>query len=889
MLSELLSRIRFLFLRKRSRELEEEIGFHIEQAAAAERAAGWTPEEARRRAMIAFGGVERTREQSYEQRPGWWLETVWQDVRYAFRGFRRNRVFTVTVVVTLALGIGATTAVFSVVDRILFRSLPYAHDDRIVSVGLVQSLERQEFTVGGFFFEWRDNQRPFEAFASQGTMPHACNLVESSPLQLACVNAQEGFLPLLGVSPMLGRNFLPEEGRPNGPQVALISCQLWRTHYGSDKEILNRLIDLDGSKVRVVGVLPKDFELPTLQTADVITPVTLDEAQQRKQNPGSPMRTFARLKPGVSIAQAKAQMEPLFLHTQQMLIPPPIRKDFHLSIRSVRDRETQDVQRMSWILLGSVLAVLLIGCANVAGLMMARGAARERELAVRSALGASRVRLMRQTLIEALLLSLMGFATGMALAEGMLQIFLAIAPTGVPFLHRAQLDLRIAIFMLLLSLLCGLSFGLIPALERPRAIALAARASKDGRRATLRRLLVAGQIAVSLILLSCAALLLRSFRNLEQQRLGIEPGRVLMARIALPQFRYDTHEKKIQFNLAAEAAVRRIPGVEAVGWSDSFPPGGWQGSSRFSDFAVEGRPHAQPGTGGTVVDRRVTPDYFRALNIPIVRGRNFTEEERGGGEQKMILSRLLASRLFPGEDPIGRRLQMISSNSLWSTVVGVADNVKNSGLTEEDAPEAYHLMRNAGGEWNGQMIVGEEMGGGVPMMSVETDLDPKIVEQWVHSQIAAIDPMVVVQVEPLAARLSKLADRPRFATSLLGCFALTGLLMAAVGLYGVISFMAARRTQEIGVRMALGAQRSDILKLVTWEGLRLILLGGVLGLLVAFGVTRTLKNMLFGVTPNDPVSFAVVAVLLACVALAAMLIPARSAMKTDPMEALRYE
>ena len=377
---------------RRQRELDEELRFHLEQSTEAKIAAGMTAAEARRQALIEFGGVERTREQCHEQRPGWWLGTVAQDVRYALRGFRRNPVFTLTVIATLALGIGATTAVFSVVDRILFRSLPYAHDDRIVSLGLVHSLEKQEFMLGGFFFEWRDNQKPFEAMATQGTMPHACDLVENNPAQLDCLTFDAEFLPLLGISPVLGRNFLPEEDRPNGPRVALISYGLWQGHYNRDPGILDRLIDVDGSPARVVGVLPKDFELPTLAGSrrdlpDGAGPSGPGDREWRFRQ--SDADVFARLKPGVSIAQAKAEMEPLFAHTRDTFVPPAIRKDVHLSIRSLRDRETQDVQLMAWILLGAVLAVLLIACANVASLMMARGEARERELAVRSALGAS--------------------------------------------------------------------------------------------------------------------------------------------------------------------------------------------------------------------------------------------------------------------------------------------------------------------------------------------------------------------------------------------------------------------------------------------------------------------------------------------------------------------
>jgi predicted permease len=868
--------------------LDEELQFHVELATEAKVAAGMTAAEARRKALIEFGGVERTREQCHEQRPGWWLGTVLQDVRYALRGFRRNPAFAVTAIATLALGIGATTAVFSVVDRILFRSLPYAHDDRIVSVGLVQSLERQEFTVGGFFFDWRDNQKPFEAFASQEAGPHACDLVEANPAQLNCIHTQAGFLPLLGISPVLGRNFLPEEDRPNGPRVALISYGLWLDHFNRDPGILNRMIDVDGSQARVVGVLPKGFELPTLQAPDVMLPLALNEGLERKSSPGSPMRTFALLRPGVSIAQAKAEMEPLFVHTQAW-IPREIRNDFHLSIRSLRDRETKDVQLTAWILLGSVLAVLLIACANVASLMMARGEARERELAVRSALGASRGRLIRQALTEAALLSIAGAALGMVLAEGLLRIFIAIAPTGIPFLNRAGLDLRIAVFTVLVSLTCGMVFGLLPALQKPRSIALAARAAKFRKRALLRRSLVVGQIAISLVLLSGAALLLKSFQTMEEQTLGMDTQGVLTARIALPGFRYDTGQKKMEFYLKAEAAMRRLPGIRAVGFSDSVPPGGWNNDERLGGFAPEGRrPTPSAGNGGPVVSREVTPDYFRALNIPIVLGRNFTEEDRSSSEYWVVLSRLLAARLFPDEDPVGKHIQK-GQNGIWLTVAGEAANVKNSGLTEQDEPEIYYLRRSVAQDWGGRAPVGEVMSGAAPVMIVDAALPPKSVAPWVRSQIAAIDPTVPVEIETLDQSVSKLADRPRFETALLGFFAFCGLLMAVIGLYGVISFVATQRTQEIGVRMALGATRVDILQLIAGEGARLILLGGVLGLSAALAAAQLLKSLLYNVGPHDPAVFAAVALLLAVVALAATLIPARAAMRVEPVVALRYE
>ncbi len=855
-------------------EIESHVAMHTDDGIRA----GLSPAEARRQALIRLGGEEQTRQAYRERVTVPWLENLLRDVRYALRGFRRNPAFTVTVVATLALGIGATTAVFSVVDRILFRSLPYAHDDRIVSLGLVQSLEKQEFMLGGFFYDWRDNQKPFEAFASQGTMLHACDLVEANPEQLNCIHAQAGFLPLLGISPVLGRNFLPEEDRPNGPRVALISYGLWLDHYSRDPGILNRQIDVDGSPVRVIGVLPKGFELPTLQAPDMMLPMALDEGAERAGHPGTPMRAFARLRPGVSITQARAEMEPLFLRTQAW-IPQEIRNDFHLSIRSLRDRETQDVQFTAWMLLGSVLAVLLIACANVSGLLMARGEARERELAVRSALGASRGRLILQTITEAVLLALAGAAAGLMLAEGLLRVFVAIAPTGIPFLARAGLDLRIAIFTVLLSFGCAMLFGLLPALQWPRALALAARAVHFRKRALLRRSLVVGQIAVGMVLLASAMLLLKSFENMEEQNLGIETQGVLTARIALPGFRYNSAEKQMTFYLQVEAALRRLPGIRAVAFSDSVPPGGWNNDERIEGFAPEGRrPSPSSGSGRIVVVRRVTPDYFSALNIPMVWGRGFAEQDRGTSENLVVLSRLMAARLFPGKDPVGKSIQK-GENGIWLKVAGVVENAKNNGLTEQNDPEIYFLRRSAPEDW----------GPPAPVMIVDAILPPKIVAPWLRSQIAAIDPTVPVETETLSQTVSSLAVRPRFEAALFGFFAFCGLMMAVIGLYGVVSFLAAQRTQEIGVRMALGATRFDILRLIAGEGVRLIAIGGALGLCAALALTQLLKSLLFNVGPRDPVSFVFVTLLLALVALAASWLPARRAASIDPMQSLRME
>ena len=887
LLREILPRLRFLLAPRPQPELDDELSFHIAQSTDRNLAVGMSPAEAHRQALIELGGIQRTREQCHQQRPGWWLATVAQDIRYALRGFRRNPVFTLAVIATLCVGIGATTAVFSVVDRILFRPLPYAHPDRLVSFGLSQPLQRQEFTLGGFFYEWRDNQQPFESVTfEQGT--NECNLTEANPAHLQCARIAQNFLPTLGIPPQLGRNFTPEEDEANGPKVALISDGLWLSRYNRDPRILNQFIPIDDHPVRIVGVLPASFEMPRLQPADIVRPAQVDVAAQHNANAGIgvPMWAFARLKPGVSVAQAHAEMQPLFLHTQQW-IPAQFRQEFHFQVRSIRDRQMQEAYTAAWVLLGAVFVVLLIACANVASLFSARGASRQRELAVRSALGASRLRLIRQTLTEVALLAVAGAVLGCVLAQILLRVFIAIAPTGVPFLADAKLDFRIVLFTVALTVICAALVGMFPALEKPRSSALAARQTRSSTHARLRRVLVAVQIGLSVVLLSGAALLLKSFLGLENQRLGMQTAEVITVHIPVTDERYPTGTAYLDFYQHAEAALRRLPGVTAVGMSDSLPPDGnaWHHAMRYADFFVDGKPAASPTTGGSVVWRLATPDYFRALQIPILQGRGFTEQDRSTGGDLIVLSKLLADRLFPNENAIGQHIQFGNYNPYFVldgpvfTVVGVAGNVRNQGLADQVNPEFYELWSNHHPEsWNSRCT-----------FLLQTSLGPSVIAPWVRSQIAQLDPTAPVEINTMAQTVTRLADRPRFETALLAFFALCGLLMAVIGLYGVISFVATQRTQEIGIRMALGATRLNILRLIAAEGVRLILLGGVLGLAAALASAQLLKSLLFNVAPHDPLTYAAVTLLLAMVALAATLIPARAAMKVEPVVALRYE
>ena len=869
--------LRLFRVRQCNQEFEAELQSHVDLHTDDGIRAGLSETEARRQALIKLGGAEQTR-QAYRERVTLpWLEILVQDVRYALRGFGRNPLFTLTAIITLALGIGATTAVFSVVDRILFRSLPYAHDDRLVSVGLTAPIIPQEFMLGGSYYDWRDNQKPFEALTSE-TGAHACDLTERNPAHLSCASVEANFLPTLGISPTLGRNFLPEEDRPRGPRVALISDGLWASHYGRDPEVLNRLIDIDGQKVRVIGVLPSDFEMPALEPADVLVPQALDEAAERKADPGRVLYAFARLKPGVTLTQAIEQLQPVFNYSLS-LAPPRFRSEVHLRVRSVRDRQMQDARLLAWILLGAVLAVLLIACANVASLFITRAAIRERELAVRSALGASRHRLVRQSVTESLLLSFIGGVAGCALAQGLLRLFIHLAPSSLPFLGKAQLDLRIIAFTAGFALISGILFGLIAGLYNPRSIAIAARTSFAGPRTALRQTMVVAQIAISVILLAGAALLLRSFTRLQSQPLGLGTRGVVTVGISLNRYRYATPQAQMQFFTRAEDALRRLPGISVVALSDTVPPGGFHRDHIYSIMAVAGRPAMTGGTGGMVAWRGVTPGYFNALDIPIVRGRAFTEDQRTSTDHVLILSSLLAARLFPNQDPISQHVRPIPDGP-WYTVQGVAADVKNSGLSDDDEPEYYLLRRNLPDDW--QLSASA-------VLVLKTTLPPNAIAPWVQSQIAAIDPTVPVDTATLEERVSELADRPRFEAALLGLFALSGLAMAVIGLYGVVAYMTVQRTLEIGVRMALGATRADILRLIAGEGVRLIVLGGVLGLVGALAAAHLIKSLLFHVAAHDPASFVGVALLMALVALAATLIPARAAMKTNPMQALRTE
>jgi predicted permease len=692
------------------------------------------------------------------------------------------------------------------------------------------------------------------------------------------------FLSTLGVSPALGRNFLSEEILPNGPTVALISYGLWSNRYGLDRGILNKTINIDGNAVRVVGVLPKDFEMPRLQSADVLFPRVNDEAADRVANGGlgGPRRAFARLKPGVSISQAEAELQPL-LQRALARIPSDIRYDFHLRVQPLRDMQMKEVRQTAWVLLGAVFTVLLVACANTASLLTARGVARQRELAVRGALGASRTRLARQSFTESILLSVAGAIGACALGEVLLHIFIAIAPANIPYLSHAQLDFRIFAATFFLALLCGILFGLPSALQQPGSLLLNSR-SPTVFHTTLRKWLVVTQIAASMVLLAGAGLLLRSLRNIEVQNLGMRADTSMSAAITLGNHAYPTPESRLNFFRLLTTRLRFGPGITSVSVSDSIPPGPGHLGMRLDAIQVLGRPSPVQGLTGVVASRIISPEYFRALDIRILQG--FHEEQITSAQNPVVVSKRLAERLFGNENPIGQHIRGKSdpSSEPWSLVIGVAADVKNGGLTKEEVPELYHLRRDLPGDWDGHGRWDQ-----TSMVVVRSALAPDQTSRWIRSQVGALDATLPIDLATLEERVSKLAAPARFQSLLLTFFAATGLALALIGLYGVIAFLVVQRTQEIGVRMALGASRGHILRLVMVSSLKLILTGTVLGATAALAATRFLSGLLYGVGPDDPVTFGLVTVTLIAVAVAATLGPARAAAGVDPIVALRCE
>lgn len=884
---------RFLRRNQWDKERSAELASYLETETADNIQRGMSPEEARRAAHIKLGNTGGIREEIRKMNSLDFLETSWQDVRYALRGFRRAPVFALTVILAVALGIGATTAVFSVVDRILFRSLPYPHADQLVTFGYIAPIEPLEFLTAPDFAAWSNANGAFASTASFDFV-RDCDITQAPAARMRCAHVEWTFLPTFGIQPLLGRNFTHEEDSstgsagPSGPdwagggKVVLLSYGLWRSRFGGDRHIVGKTTSLDGRQTTIIGVLPRDFELPTLADADMLVPEALPAGAfvHSTTRPTAILRAFARLAPGVNIAQAKAALEPAFQESLKW-VPPGFRNEVSLSVRSLRDRQIADARLASWVLFGAVLAVLLIACANVANLLLARSTARQRAFAIRSALGAAPARLLRQTLTESVTLALAGGILGCGLAYALIKIFVAISPEGILHLNDATLDLRVLAFTLAVSVVSGLFFGFASAQRHAANDALYGRTSDGLSRGFFRRSLVAVQIAISFMLLVGAGLLIRSLDNLERVPLGLDTSGVITATLSLNPRLYTDMSRRENFFGSIEQRLHQLPGVSAFALSDSVPLlSSGSAASIYANIEVPGRPHTPQGTGGMVGYSTITPEFFSVLGIPIIEGRAFTEADRSPNTSAAILNAVLAARLFPHGDAVGKRVRF-QPDGPWCTVVGVAGSVKyvqNNGFVLPAESGYYLPMQHSASFVDSRQRV-----------ILRTSLTPAAVASWMRSLVASLDPTVPVAVDSMSERVSNLEARPRFDAALLGIFAALGILLAALGTYGVLAFLVVQRTREIGVRMALGARPRDVMKLILAHGAKLAFAGLMLGVAGAIALTRSMKALLFGVTPVDPTIFVGVAILLTLVALAACYIPARRAMRVDPIIALRYE
>ena len=811
------------------------------------------------------------------------IEGTLADLRIALRGMRRNPTFAVAGVLAASLGVGASAAVFSAVDRVLFRALPYHNEGRLVSVGLKAPLDTNEFLFADSYIDLKRHSGPFEQVSAFEAGSRACDLTEQSPLRLDCMRFERNLLEILGVKPAAGRAFTREEDLPNGPPVAMISYALWRSRFGGDPRVAGSTLSLDGTSVTIAGVLPSDFLLPTLARADVYLPLNLDESRERQ---GRAFRAFARLKPGITVPAARAELVPYF---QRALLTAPaqFRKEISLAVRPVRDRQLGDARLASLTLFGAVLAVLLIACANLANLLLARGSGRNREMAVRAALGASRRRLARLVLTESTLLGALGGIGGVALAYALLRIVQRLGPSSLPRLEEAGIDGRVLAFAVGTALLSGLAAGLAAMRHAEGTTALGGTRTTASGRSRVRGALVTAQIAVSLVLLAGAHLLLRSLWNLESVPMGMSGDHVVTAQFSLGRQRYGDSARQLAFYNQLDQRLASLAGAQVTAITDSLPPKGGSRGRLLASIQVEGRPPRPQGTGGMVAWRYVTPGYFSALGIPMRRGRPFTEEDRAPAAYSVILSETLARMLFPNEDAVGRRLLFQGGHGESFNVVGIAADVRDRGPAADIPPEFY-LVRKAVPDvtWNNQE---PPMGWRSAFVVVRTPLDTRFAAAALRRAMAEIDPTLPVTIGMMQDRIASVTQDSRFYAMLLGSFAGIGALLAALGLFGVISFLVQQGRREIGVRMALGAAQGDVFRHVFGFAIRWTVAGVAIGLAGALAASHGLRSMLFRVPPNDPASLAAAAAALVAVAVIAAAGPAWRAARLDPARTLREE
>jgi predicted permease len=881
--------MRDLFHVKQSeRELDAELRFHVEQQTEAKIRAGMAPEEARRAALREFGGLQLAKEECRDEYPSQFLAQFWSDLCFGLRMLAKNRGFTAVAVLTLALGIGATTAIFSVVSSVLLRPLPYANAANLVliqntySSATVANFPKVGLSPGDFF-DWRGRVRELSDVAAYSTVSAGFNLTGmGDPQRVNAAYASSNLFSLLGVRFIAGRNFGPEDEQAGAARAIILSHRLWQSRFGGDPGSVGRIVDLDGAGYLITGVLPADFSL--VRGADIWMGVSQfqDNLTSRVHHD---FTTVARLKPGVTVAQAQQEMEAL--NQQALRDFPDTHKNFGVAVEQLQDPSAKSMRTPLMVLMGVVSFVLLIACANIVNLLLARNAARRRETALRAALGASRSRLVRQQLTESILLAFIGGIFGLALAWAGFQILGQLAPPELASVKEAGIHGWVLAFAFAVCFLSGIISGAVPAFRSVKTdlnsiFKKESKSSASGNSQRLQGVLVVSQIALALIPLISAGLLMRSFRRLMNVDPGFRTGHVLTMEATQPNLPFAVTSKmsaaqflELSRHQASEfeqtaARIQCLPGVVRVSGVSVLPLASELRSA--SRFVIEGQPLPDAGARPVAQTRSVGLSYFAAMQIPLIQGRVF--EQTDWTQTNAVINESMARRFWPKGDALGKRVNVCSLDPqpCWSSIIGVVGDVSQFNL---DAAPTFDIYYSGG--WPRYFVI-------------RTDSDPAALASAATAEIHKSDSMLpVAQIETLDELLAASVAPRHFPMLLLTIFAVMALLLACVGVYGVMNYAVSQRTREIGVRMALGARQRDVLRMVLGRGARLTLAGIALGLAGAFAVTRLLGSLLYQVRPTDPVTFLGVPILFVLVALVACWIPARRAMRVDPMAALRTD
>lgn len=799
------------------------------------------------------------------------MDTLIKDISYGFRSLLKRPGFTAIAVIALALGIGANTAIFSLVNAVVLQPLPYNDPDRLVWVWGKFPGGNRASVAPADFLDFRAQNKTFEQLAASFSIAMPVNLTGSGePERLSASIVTGNYFDTFGVAPALGRGFSLDNERPGNDQVAILSHALWQKHFGGNPGIINQRITLDGKSFEVIGVMPEDVTFP--QRAELWVPINFDASPEMKIRVAHFIRPIGRLKPGVTLAQAQADTDTIAAQLEKQF--PDTNTGWSLRLESLHERLVGSSRTTLYVLFGAVGFVLLIACTNVANLLLVRATARQKEVALRTALGASRWRIVRLLITESLLLAVVGGGLGALLAAWGIDLLVTLSTGSIPVTANVKIDGTVLAFTLLVSLVTGLLFGLAPALRTRKlnltdALKEGGRTSGEGRNRT-RSLLVVFESAVAVVLLVGAGLLVRSLIELVNTNPGFDATNVLTMRVDLARTKYNTAEKAAGFFKDLETRIGGLPGVETVGAITELP---LSGQANDGPFTVEGRPVATPNQKFGADFRRVNHNYFQAFRIPLLRGRNFTEQEVRQSDKVVVVSQQLVDTVFPNEEPLGKRLLTVMGDQPYE-IIGVVGDIRHRSL--EFQPYAAMYLPTGGP-------------GGTNVV-IRTHGDPLSLVPAMREQVKAIDPdQPIAAIKTMDEWIDQSTSTPRYRTTLLAMFAALAMILAATGIYGVMSYSVAQRTHEIGVRMALGAQRLDVLRLVVRQGMLLVLVGVGIGLFGAYWLTRVMASLLFGVTAKDPLTFVAVAALLSVVALLACYIPARRAMKVDPLVALRYE